>query len=119
MSAIKDRTVCVPIDDTTIENTMLSLPRTPNEANLLPVKLKRKKSFKGSHLEEYINVSKIFKALSTLKKLGHGEYQYYEEKDKSEFQSLCLNEDNQVSNELFNDNSDEDEEEEETDQKSR
>ena len=118
MSAIKDRTVCVPIDDTTIENTMLSLPRTPNEANLLPVKLKRKKSFKGSHLEEYINVSKIFKTLSTLKKLGHGEYQYYEEKDKSEFQSLCLNEDNQVSNELFNDNSDEDEEEE-TDQNSR
>ena len=58
MSAIKDRTVCVPIDDTTIENTMLSLPRTPNEANLLPVKLKRKKSFKGSHLEEYINVYK-------------------------------------------------------------
>ena len=54
--------------------------------------------------------------MSTLKKLGHGEYQYYEEKDKSEFQSLCLNEDNQVSNELFNDNSDG---EEETDQMSR
>ena len=48
MSAIKDRTVCVPIDDTTIENTLHSLPRTPNEAGLLPVKLKRKKSFKAS-----------------------------------------------------------------------
>ena len=32
MKVIKDRTVCVPIDEATIKQTLQSLPRTPNEA---------------------------------------------------------------------------------------
>ena len=38
MSAVKDRCVCVPIDESTINKTLNMLPRTPNEAGLIPVK---------------------------------------------------------------------------------
>ena len=32
MAAIKDRCVCVPIDDQTVTDTLKQLPRTPSEA---------------------------------------------------------------------------------------
>ena len=91
MTAIKDRTVCVPIDDETINQTLQSLPRTPKEAGMVPVSWKRRKSDKGNHLQEWVNVEKIFKCLETLKNLGHPEYQSFNA-DFREFEERCRNE---------------------------
>ena len=71
MAAIKDRCVCVPIDDQTINETLNQLPRTPSEACIVPIKLKRKKEYKNVHLNEYVDVDKMHRALETLKKCGH------------------------------------------------
>ena len=76
MSAIKDRCVCVPIDESTINKTLNMLPRTPDEAGLVAVKLKRKKNMKNVHLQEYVNVHKLFGALKLLKSFGHKYYQF-------------------------------------------
>merc|ERR1712155_418333 len=77
MAAIKDRCVCVPIDDQTVNETLKQLPRTPAEACIVPIKLKRKKEYKGTHLKEYVDVEKLHKALEMLKNSGHPEYQFY------------------------------------------
>ena len=81
MTAVKDRTVCVPIDHETMMKTLKSLPRTPKEALLVPVQLKRKKGMKNSHLQELINPVKVFKAAKTLKNQGHPYYQEIEDSD--------------------------------------
>ena len=105
MKAIKDRCVCVPIDEDTIKQTLQSLPKTPNEAGvtLVPMNWKRRKSDKGSHLQEWINVEKVFKVLKTLKNLGHEEYQFFDESEFQEFVERCQIEINQVVNELYED----------------
>ena len=92
MTAIKDRVVCVPIDDDTINQTLQSLPRAPNEAGVVPVNWKRRKSDKGNHLQEWVNVDKIFKCLETMKNLGHPEYQSFNVADFKEFEERCRNE---------------------------
>ena len=92
MLAIKDRVVCVPIDDDTINQTLQSLPRAPNEAGVVPVNWKRRKSDKGNHLQEWVNVDKIFKCLETLKNQGHSEYQSINVADFKEFEERCRNE---------------------------
>ena len=71
MAGVKDRIVNVPVHEDDIMDTIKSLPRTPHEAGIIPVKLKRKKEYKNTHKEEYISVSKIKAALKTLKLLGH------------------------------------------------
>ena len=78
MSAVKDRTICVPVDNSTINDTLTQLPRTPSGAGLVPIKLKRKVEYKNPHLQEYVNVGKIHCALESLKQAGHSEYQFYE-----------------------------------------
>ena len=57
-------------------NTIDALPRTPNSAGIIPVKFKRKLSYKNSHMVQYVSVQKIIKALQTLKRLGHRYYQF-------------------------------------------
>ena len=52
-TALKDRTINVPIQDETINNFVKQLPRLPNEAGLIGLELKRKKDFL------YIIISKI------------------------------------------------------------
>ena len=52
------------------------LPRTPDEAGLVAVKLKRKKNMKNVHLQEYVNVHRLFGALKLLKSFGHKYYQF-------------------------------------------
>ena len=103
MSGIKDRVVCVPVDEGTIQKTLECLPRTPNEAGLVPVKWKRRVKDKGNHLQEYVNVKKMFKALETLKKLGHPEYQFFKISEFNEFKEKCLSEDNPLHEDLFDD----------------
>ena len=60
-----------PIFDQDILNTVQSFPRTPEEAGIIPVKLKRKLEYKNDHIEQYISTKKIFEALNTLKNLGN------------------------------------------------
>ena len=93
MAAVKDRIVNVPINEEDIKKTLKSLPRTPTEAGIIPVKLKRKQNFKNTHMEEYISVSKIKAALRTLKKLGHKYYQFIKDADLDSFEERCATSD--------------------------
>ena len=47
-TALKDRTINVPVQDETINNFVKQLPRLPNEAGLIGLELKRKKNEKCS-----------------------------------------------------------------------
>ena len=47
-TALKDRIVNVPVKDDDVLNTMMKLPRTPNEAGLIEVDLKRKVEYKNT-----------------------------------------------------------------------
>ena len=76
MSALKGQEVNIPLTDSDIKNTVSQLPRTPDEAAVIPVQLKRKQAFRNAHLKEYISPSKIKKSLETLKSLGHKHYQF-------------------------------------------
>ena len=105
MAAIKDRCVCVPIDDQTVTETLKQLPRTPSEACIVPIKLKRKKEYKGVHLKEYVNVEKMHDALETLKKLGHPEYQFYEPSDFQNYATRCEEDDPNGYKALFEEDS--------------
>ena len=75
ISAFKDRIVNVPISSEDVTETVKSLPRTPREAEIVCVKLKRKQGYKNSHLQEFINVKNVKQSLVDLKALGHPEYQ--------------------------------------------
>ena len=101
MSAIKDRVVCIPIDSGTIEQTLKKLPRLPKEAGLVPIKLKRKQAYKSSHLQEWVNVEKIFRCLVLLKNFGHSEYQFYSPEDFTSYVSRCKVEDKEGYEMLF------------------
>ena len=48
-TALKDRLINIPINDDDIVNTIEQLPRTPKNAGLVGVALKRKKEFKSAH----------------------------------------------------------------------
>ena len=74
-TGVKNRLVNVPIFETDIEETIKSLPRTPGQAGLVKVKLKRKKSMKNTHLEQYIDVEKVVKALNLFIELENPLYQ--------------------------------------------
>ena len=89
MAAIKDRCVCVPIDDQTVIDTLNQLPRTPSEACIIPIKLKRKKEYKNVVLSEYIDIEKMHRALETLKNCGHPEYEFYEPTDWNTYAQRC------------------------------
>ena len=81
MSAVKDRLVNVPIAPSDVLNTIQSIPRTPREAGLIQVKLKRKLKYKNYHRHEYIDPKKIFKTLEYLQKSGHPYYQFFDNKE--------------------------------------
>ena len=78
MAACKDRLINIPINEDDVKNTITNLPRTPKEAGLLEVKLKRKIEYKNTHQHAYIDPEKIFRALAFLKKSGHPDYTFYE-----------------------------------------
>ena len=74
--AMKDKTVNIPIFEKDILSTIESLPRTPTSAGIVPINLKRKLTYKNTHLTQFICVPKILKALETLKKMGNPYYQF-------------------------------------------
>ena len=93
MSAIKDRVVCIPIDSGTINETLQKLPRLPKDAGLVPIKLKRKQSYKQSHLQEWVDIEKVHRCLLLLKNFGHKEYQFYTPEDWESYVSRCQDQD--------------------------
>ena len=88
-TATKDQIVNIPIFDKDIINTVESFPRTPEEAGIIPVKLKRKLEYKNNHIEQYISTKKIFEALNTLKSLGNKYYQFVSDMDN--YKKKCQN----------------------------
>ena len=87
MAACKDRLINIPIGSDDVINTLECLPRTPKEAGLIEVKLKRKLEYKNNHQQAFIDPQKIFKALEFLKSSGHPDYKFYD--DYNVYQRRC------------------------------
>ena len=75
MKAGYDRIVCVPVESDIVSKTVSQLPRHPDDANIVAVKLKKKLEIKNTYLEEYIRPKFLVKALAKLKSLGNIFYQ--------------------------------------------
>ena len=90
-SALKDKIVNVPVNNEDIVNTVTKLPRTPNEAGLIEVSLKRKLEYKNPHAQQLIDPRKCFKMLELLKKSGNPHYQFYD--DYNVYTERCREED--------------------------
>ena len=79
MAACKDQLINIPINPQDVLNTIQHIPRTPREAGLLEVKLKRKQEYTNVHLQSYIDPEKIYKALDFLREMGHPDYLFYDD----------------------------------------
>jgi hypothetical protein len=75
MPGIRDRIVNVPIASNTIRQTVESLPRTLEEAQVIPISLRKQKAMVSSHFQQYINPAKIRQAVMFL----IGKYPFYED----------------------------------------
>ena len=87
MSACKDKLINIPISPEDVINSVESMPRTPLEAGLIEVKLKRKMEYKNVHKQSYVDPSKIYRALDHLKSNGHPHYQFYD--DYATYKQRC------------------------------
>ena len=67
MPALRDRVVNVPIPLSKINANIETLPRTIDEAKIIPVAIKRKRAFIQNYIEQFINPSKMLKAINILK----------------------------------------------------
>ena len=106
--AMKDRTVNIPVYESDVLKTVQSLPRTPSEAGIIPINLKRKLSYKQSHKTQYVSVDKILRALETLKNLGNRYYQFVP--DFCQFKKKCKETDTDGFNFLFQEETENEEE---------
>ena len=75
MNAMVDRVINVPLEDDDVQNTVNSLPRPPNKAGVIGVRLKRKMEMKNAHLEQYVRPDMLEEALEYLKSTGNPFYQ--------------------------------------------
>ena len=73
-TGIKKQIVSIPIYEQDIQNTLESLPRTPDQASICKVQLKRKKSMKNTHMQQYISVNKMISAIKLFQELGNDHY---------------------------------------------
>ena len=92
MPGMKDKLVYVPIPESNTLNSIKTILRTPSEAGILPVKIKRKMEYKGHHLEEYVSIPKIIASLRLLVKLRHPEYRFLTNSMIDQYEAECLNE---------------------------
>ena len=99
MAGCKDKLINIPINDEDVYNTVKNIPRTPREAGLLEISLKRKLEYKNNHKKEYINPSKIYRALNFLKLKGHPSYQFFD--DITGYEERCQSEDPVGHNAVF------------------
>ena len=103
-TALKDRLINIPINDDDIVNTLEQLPRTPRDAGLIGVALKRKKEYKNSHKQQLIDPQKLFRMLNKLKAKGNKYYQFFD--DYHEYETRCKETDPTGYNAVFTDDGD-------------
>ena len=103
MHAILDRVINVPIQDEDIVNTVESLPRPPNKAGVVGVRLKRKMEMKNAHIESFVRPHLLIEALKTLKRLGNVHY-----KDITIDESFLQKPENEIPMEIESDSSSDD-----------
>ena len=77
MAGCKDKLINIPIQNTDVINSVQRLPRTPSEAGLVEIKLKRKLEYNNYHKKEYVDPRKVFAALNFLKEKNHPGYLFY------------------------------------------
>jgi hypothetical protein len=75
MKAMFDQVISVPIEQDDVSRTVSELPRHPDDAKIVAVKLKRKLEYRNTHIEEFIRPSKCIKAVEKLKEMGNPFYQ--------------------------------------------
>ena len=90
MGCVKDKLVYVPINESDNLNTLKTIIRTPSEAGILSVKVKRKQDFKQSYQEEYISIHKIIESLKLLVKFKHPDYRFLTKEMIDSYESACL-----------------------------
>ena len=100
-TAMTDKCVNVPIPESSILNTIKMLPRTPTDAGLISVNLKRKKEFKTNHISQLINPERIFRMLKNLKDNKNPHYKFYD--DYSAYKDRCIKTDPKGSKLLYDD----------------
>ena len=91
MPGFKDRLVFVPVPADHTLNTIDTVLKTPSEAGILPVRLKRKMEYKNSYIEEYISIPKIIYSLRLLLKLRHIDYRFLTEEIINNYELRLLN----------------------------
>ena len=90
-NAMKDQTVNVPIAPTDVIETLTKLPRTPSDAGLSVVQLKRRLNYPGVHNQQLINMRNVLQALRTLISMKNPHYEkILEDKD---FKQRCFESD--------------------------
>ena len=87
MAGCKDKLINIPIHDNDIINTFENIPRTPKEAGLMEIKLKRKMEYNNYHKKQYVDTEKMFKALNFLKENKHPGYLFYD--GINEYENRC------------------------------
>merc|ERR1712020_59182 len=80
-AAGKGRMISVPIRPDDIMNTVKRLPRLPDDAGLIPIKLKRKGEYKTYEKQEHIRPAIIFSALKYLNRAGNPYYKFYDSEE--------------------------------------
>ena len=90
-TALSDKVINVPINDQDIIETVDRLPKTPKEARLVGVSLKRKLEYKNPHKRQLVDPRKIMEMLKLLKESGNPYYQFYN--DLHDFKERCRKED--------------------------
>ena len=97
MKAVRDRLVNVPINENDIFDTLdeitPKLPRTPREARIVSVGLKKKKIYKGTDRKENVDIDRMKAALKILKELGHNYYQFVSNEELEKYETRCREED--------------------------
>ena len=101
-TALKDRLINVPVQNNDILNTLEQMPRTPKEAGLIGVALKRRKEYVNTHKHQLIDPDKLFRMLRKLKEHGNPHYQFYD--DHNAYKERCMESDPVGHDILFNDN---------------
>ena len=92
MGCVSDKIVYVPINENDNLNTIDTILRTPSEAGILPVQIKRKIEYKNSHREEFISVAKVIAALKVLVKLRNPFYTFITDDMLREYEQILLDE---------------------------
>ena len=73
-----DKVVNIPVAPESVTNTLTMLPKTPDEAGLIEVTLKRKLEYKNDHIRgQLVDPKKLYKMLDHLKESGNPYYQFY------------------------------------------